>query len=121
MSTHYSLGTHENSRAAAELPAFIHERIVERDLRTAPDDFHVTVELYDRNGLLLSSVEMEAKGFFQQEDILSALEKKEVLSPMAEYYWSNWPKSLRLLLCELTEGHQVVLKLHEAQLCCCPE
>jgi len=103
------------------IPPYIQKRINERCLNNAFDDYQATINLYDRNGHFTIAHEITTKGIAQQEDILNYLEKNGALSPMADYYFMNWPKSLRLLLCELSEDHNVILEIEEAQLCSCPE
>lgn len=111
----------DHIQISPNIPPYIRERINDRCLNNAFDDYQVTINLYDRNGHFTTAQEITTKGLAQQEDILNYLEKKGALSPMADYCFMNWPKSLRLLLCELSEDHNVKLELQEAQLCSCPE
>ena len=87
----------DHIQISPNIPPYIQERINERCLNNAFDDYQATINLYDRNGHFTIAHEITTKGFM------------------------NWPKSLRLLLCELSEDHNVILELQEAQLCSCPE
>ena len=87
----------DHFQISPNIPPYVIDRINDRCLNNAFDDYQATINLYDRNGHFTIAHEITTKGITQQEDILNYLES------------------------ELSEDHNVILELQEAQLCSCPE
>ena len=104
------------------LSSYLQNYIQEHGLQNALATYTVSVELTDRNGRHVSDTSLTVQGYAQQEDILDAMAARKVISPMSDYYFLNWPKSIKLLVCELgVPGEVIHLHLIESLMCPCPE